>query len=385
MIDGAGAVIADAAIHIEQGKIVYAGARNGSPPPPAESSVIDAAELTAMPGLIDGHNGYTGSLDTIPTLQGFLRYGVTTAATFLGNAAGKGSVMPLRKAISAGQLPGCAAILAGFVVNGSSAFQRGETADGPWAVRRAVRKAAEAGADFIKAAATGSFANIAHRTYTREELHALVDEAHSWGVPVAIHAHTQPGLGHVIEAGADILVHGCMIDRDAIDKMAKRGTRYMPTLRVTSKRNLSGFAEASSDKAIMTEAAPIHRAGVKLAIEAGVPILMGGHGPGVKSIWPRSGETSAFELAELVECGLTPHEAIRAATLHAAEAFRLDKRIGSLAPGKQADLLLVRGNPLERIELLQERDAIAVVFRNGRIEHVHDAYKPIIGISHSPE
>lgn len=376
LIDGTGKPdIADASIWIEQGCVRYAGPRREAPPAPPAARIIEAPELTALPGLIDGHNGLTGGMDAVLALQGYLKHGVTTVATFLGNAAGRPPAVPLRDAIHQGLLPGCAGLVVGHIVNGSHAFQRGETANGPWDIRRAVRKAAEAGADFVKAAATGSFTDVRQRTYTGEELEALVDEAHNWRLPVAVHAHTQPGLGLAIDAGADVIVHGCFADQTSIERMAERGTVFMPTLRVTSERNVSGYSEQPLVHAAMAEAGPVHRAAVRLAAEADVGIALGSHGLGLKSIWPRSGETTAFELAELVRCGLSPMRAIVAGTLQTARAFRLDSRIGSLSPGKQADLLCVRGNPLERIELLQEQERVALVFRCGRLEYAGGAFR----------
>ncbi|WP_176706311.1 amidohydrolase family protein [Paenibacillus hemerocallicola] len=375
LIDGTGrAEIADASILIEQGRIRYAGPRREAPPA-GDAVVMDAEEMTALPGLIDGHNGLTGEMSSVSALKGYLEHGVTTVATFLGNAAGRAPAIPLREAIRRGELPGCASLVVGYIVNGSNAFQRGETADGPWEIRRAVHRAAEAGADFIKAAATGSFTDVRHRTYTREELEALADEAHSWGLPVVIHAHTQPGLDRSIEAGADLIVHGCFADPAAIDRMARRGATYMPTLRVTSARNVSGFSDEPSVYASMSEAQPAHRAAVRRAIRNGVGIALGSHGPGLKSVWPHSGETTAFELAELVRCGLSPLQAISAGTLQTARAFRLDGRLGSLSPGKQADVLCIRGNPLQRIELLREQERVALVFRHGRLEYVGGTFR----------
>lgn len=375
LIDGTGApAITDAVIVIENGRIRYAGPRREAPSVDG-AVVIEAEDMTAMPGLIDGHNGLTSGMDTIATLRGYLEHGVTTVATFLGNAKGRAPAFPLRDAIRAGNLPGCADLLVGYIINGSKAFQRGETADGPWAVRRAVRKAADAGADFIKAAATGSFTDIRQRTYTAEELEALVDEAHSWGIPVAVHAHIQPGLGTAVRAGADIIVHGCFADPEAIRDMVERSTIFMPTLRVTSARNIAAFTENRSTYAAMSEAVSVHRDAVRMAIQEGICIALGSHGTGVKSIWPRSGETTAFELVELIGCGLTPMQAIRAGTLDTARAFRLDDRLGSLTSGKQADVLCVRGNPLERLGLLQEQERVGIVFRDGRLEYAGGDYR----------
>ena len=117
-------------------------------------------------------------------------------------------------------------LVVGCIVNATNGHVKGRMADGPWEVRKAVREMVEAGCDFIKTAASGGFWDMHEDcsmiNYTPEELNALVDEAHAWGKPVAVHAHTQPGLNYSIEAGADMIHHGCFIDEEALQGSAKK-------------------------------------------------------------------------------------------------------------------------------------------------------------------
>jgi imidazolonepropionase-like amidohydrolase len=236
----------------------------------------------------------------------------------------------------------------------------------------------EAGADFIKTSATGGFVDtpdgegVHTLSYTPEELYALVDEAHAWGTTVNIHAHSQPGIDRAIEAGADRLMHGCFIDESAVRKMAERGTWYIPTLRITSHPNMAAFASGVLAKKQASN--DIHRSGVRKAIELGVNVVLGSHAPGPGSIW-KIGESTAVELAELVSCGMSPLQAIAAGTLQTAKAYGIDRRVGSLEIGKEADLVCMRGDPSEDIRLMGQPDKVALVFQRGRIEYASDEFR----------
>ncbi len=370
LIDGrGGAPVEDAAMVIRDGVITFVG-RRADAPQEEGALVIDATGLTALPGLIDGHNGLDCRLSTVPALRGYLQHGVTTVVAYQGNLGGVNRGVALRDAIDAGQLPGCARLVVGHVVNATHTHNVGYTADGPWEVRRAVREMVAAGADFIKASATGAFwpdgMGIDRLNYTPAELEALVSEAHAWQIPVVLHAHTEPGIRRSIEAGADAVVHASFISRASLETMAERKTCLIPTLRVTSERNIHLPSNAPGMKRAMAAAAPWVRNAVGEANRLGVPLVMGSHGPGSAPAWQRLGETSGFELAEMVACGLTPLEAIGSATLAGARAYRMDHRVGSLEVGKEADLILMDGNPAEKIALFQDPGCIALVFLKGR-------------------
>ncbi|HWL50949.1 MAG TPA: amidohydrolase family protein [Chthoniobacteraceae bacterium] len=382
VIDGTGsAPIEEASIWVREGRIAYVGPR-AEVPQTGEIRVIDGRGLSVMPGLIDGHNGfvgYVGMLGSVEVLRHYLQFGITTAISFHGNPEGNQPWgVPLRDAIDQGKLRGCARVVVGYVVNCTNAHNHGRTADGPWEVRRAVREMAQAGADFVKTAASGGFwgkhEGLRLPNYTREEFDALVDEAHAWGMRVGVHAHSQPGLDRAIEAGADLIYHGCLMDRAALEKMAGRGTWFLPTLRITSERNLDAWPGMPWQRERMGPAARPHREGFRLARELGVPLAMGSDGPGSSHVW-KYGESSTFEVAEMVRCGMEPLEAIRTATLNTATAYGIGDRVGSIEPGKEADLLCVEGNPLDDMERMQDQKHVAIVLQQGRVEYAAGAYQ----------
>src|SRR5690606_33856074 len=136
-----------------------------------------------------------------------------------------------------------------------------------------------------------------------------------WGLTANIHAHSQPGLDRAIEAGADRIMHGCFGDDAAIAKMAARGTWFIPTLRSTNHKNMGAFSAGVRQKKQVSN--EVHRNAVRKALAAGVKIALGSHAPGPREIW-KTGESTAVELAELVECGMTPVQAIATGTLQTA-------------------------------------------------------------------
>ena len=379
LIDGTGAdPVPDSAVVIRGRAIEYAGPLAGAAVPD-EALLIDARGKTVMPGLIEGHAHVGGDTKSIQTLQLSLQRGITTVCSVSANTAG----IKLRDGIDAGHVRGCARLVAGCIVTPTHGHVKFRTADGPWEVRKAVREMVQAGADFIKTAASGGFwaadETCSVRNYTLEELDALSDEAHAWGVPVVVHAHTQPGLGNSIQAGIDQIHHGAFIDEAAVRGIKERGLHYMPTLRVTCDRNIVAWPDRPWMMEEMRESQPIHRAGVRLAHEIGVALCVGTDYPGSAHGW-KVGDCTPFELQELVACGLSPMDAIVAATKTNAEAFRKQEHVGTLEPGKLADLLLVDGDPLEDVSVLYDGDNINLVMKEGRVESVdaeHVQYYPI--------
>jgi len=272
---------------------------------------------------------------------------------------------------------GCARLAAGWVVSPTFGHVRFRTADGPWEVRKAVREMVQAGADFIKTAASGGFwgedEDCSVRNYTFEEPGALVDEAHAWFRPVVVHAHTQPGINNSIRAGVDQIHHGAFIDEDGVRGIAERGLYYVPTLRVTCDKNIAAWPDRPWMEEEMTQARPIHREGARLAHELGVKIALGSDYPSSKHAW-QIGDATLWELMELVGVGLTPTEAIVAATKTTARAHRLHD-IGTIEPGKRADLLIVEGDPLADVAVVYDPQSIRLVMKDGAVESVEDEYR----------
>ena len=373
LIDGTGAPpLRDSAVLVS-GDRVQAVGRAGELPVPETAEVIDACGKTVMPGLIEGHAHVGGEPRSVKTLRLSLQRGITTVCSVSANVSG----IRLRDAINGGYVRGCARLLAGCIVNPTHGHVKYRTADGPWEVRKAVREMVEAGADFIKTAASGGFWGIdetcAVRNYTPEELDALADEAHAWGIPVVVHAHTQPGIGNSIRAGIDQIHHGAFIDEAGVRGIKEAGLYFVPTLRVTCDRNIAAWPDRPWMMKEMREAQPIHRAGVRLAHQIGANIAVGTDYPGSAHGW-RVGDNTPWELNELVQCGLSPMEAIVAGTRTTAEAFRRLDDLGTLEPGKKADVLVVSPDPLSDVMALYEPTNIALVMKDGAVEFANAGY-----------
>lgn len=219
---------------------------------------------------------------------------------------------------------------------------------GPVEARAKVREVIRAGADLIKVAATGGVSSTrrepTQRLFTREELDAIVDEAHAWGRPVACHALGGEGLLMALDAGVDTIEHGVWLDDAAIEAMVARGTWYVPTLSAYVAHTEHAHGLIRERAALMV---PAHRDSVRRAHAAGVRIACGSDG-GVY------GHDLARELGLLVDAGLSPIDAIVAATGSAAACLGWDESMGTIASGKRADLLIVDGDPTTDITVLRD-------------------------------
>ena len=372
IFDGTGRQASDPATVLIEDSILAAVGSTTNAPPPKGFKIIDIQGKTVLPALIDGHmhvSSEPGRLDhmghlrtnlqAVGKLQECLRWGTGTVA----HAAGSPESMLLRDVIRSGQVHGCSDLLIGAVITATCGHVRGRSADGPWEIRKAVRELVAAGADHIKTCASGGFQwdheKLTHEDYTLEELHALVGMAHSRDKRVHVHAHAQPGLGNAIEAGCDVILHGALIDDAALEGIAAKGLWYMPTLHITSERAREGKNWPAHMTERMAAAHPIHCAGVAKAHRMGIRIVTGTDG-GPGSIMN--------ELRLLVDCGLSPVDALVAATRGTAEALGILDRTGTLEVGKQADLFVVHGDPIQDITMLSSRDSIFLVMKDGVIQ-----------------
>src|SRR5690606_20973428 len=217
-------------------------------------------------------------------------------------------------------------------------------ADGVDQVRRAVRWQIKYGARLIKVCASGGIMShtgpAGAQQYSREELAAVVDEAHRAGLRVAAHAHGDAGIRTAIEVGVDCIEHGSLMSDATLDLMVERGTFLVPTTYLADGMDLSRAAPELRAKA--EEVFPTAKRTVSAAIERVVRIASGAEAAAI----PHG--RNAKELVALVERGMTPLQAIRAATTVAAELIGVDDR-GRLAPGLLADVIAVDGDPLEDI------------------------------------
>ena len=334
---------------------------------PKDAEVIDASDKTVIPGLIDIHHHIGGNFGAIRTLRMTLQRGITTVGSVSGDVEG----CKLRDSINEGHIPGVSRFWSAGMVTPTNGHVGHRCADGPWEVRKAVREMAQATCDFIKTAASGGFwgehEDCSVRNYTLEELEALVDEAHAWNLPVAVHCHTQPGLNNSIKAGVDQIHHGAFIDEEAVEGILERNLYYIPTLRVTCAKNIAAWPDRPWMREEMEQSSPIHRKGVRYAHELGVQIGVGTDGPGSARAWT-PGDSTPWELMELVQCGLSPMEAIVAATQTTADAMGKLDVVGTLTSGKKADLVVLGRNPLDDISCIYEQDNILLVMRDGIVQ-----------------
>ncbi|WP_419253981.1 amidohydrolase family protein [Caulobacter sp. ErkDOM-YI] len=357
--------------------------------------VVDLKDSFVLPGLIDSHVHLTGeqnpnarleevtqsSADQAMVGAGFARKtlmaGFTTVADL---GADNAAVFALRGAVKRGDVIGPRILASGSAVsihgghgdvNGFSeevmhALRPGSVCSGADDCRRAVREQVWRGADIIKITATGGVlsntaAGLAQQ-FSGAELEAIVDAAHRMGRKVTAHAHGVDGINAFLKAGGDSIEHGTYLDNESIALFKKNGGYLVPTLMAGDfvYRVASGpknfLTPAQTAKAL--DAGPKMLAMARRAHEGGVKIAFGTDS-GVSAHGDNAGE-----FALLVKAGLTPLEAIQTATVNAAAHFDLSAEIGSLAPGKAADLIAVKGDPLTDVTVLQ---SVTSVIKGGAV------------------
>ena len=401
LIDGTGAEPVLDALIVLGGKKIGSIERAGAYQIPENATVIDASRQTVLPGLFDCHlhlasinacsfqNYRVGIFEITPQLQQFyalyhaqrcFEMGFTTLRdmgreTPYGHFASE--ISAVRDSINIGLVPGPRVIACGRVVTTGSHHDMnipraapripGVTVTGPWAVREKVREFIRQGADVIKACISGG--SHAHddpdsRNITMEELEAIVDEAHAFKKPVAAHCWTPFSHKMALDAGVDTIEHIVFTTDESIEMIRDAGVWISPTLVHRSDhaieiRRRMGTAPSILDK--MRHVQPYCYDSFRKMHEAGCRIFMGTD----TTMDPAMGE-NAMELEFYVQFGMSPMEAIRTATAHAAEAVGLSDKLGTLVPGKIADIIAVDGNPLTDIKLLQDKANIRLVMRDGQ-------------------
>lgn len=358
-----------------------------------EGRVIDLRDRFILPGLIDSHVHLTAQSgpdarlalvtksDAAQALDGLgyaartLRAGFTTVVDLGGTPD---AIYALRDAIEAGTVAGPRIIAAGGVAaHGGHGDIHGYRSDvlqlfrsptlcsGADDCARAVRVAVQQGADVIKTAATGGvLSNTAAglgQQMTDVELVSIVATAHSLGRQVAAHAHGVEGIRAAVRAGVDSIEHGSFIDADAIKMMKAKGTYLVPTLLAgDTVRRQAETADwmPQAVKAKASQVGPLMVASTRRAHEAGVKIAFGTD----SGVSPHGDNAREFDL--MVQAGLSPIEAIRAATVWGADHLGLTDTIGRIAPGMAADIVAVAGNPLTNIRSLEK---MSFVMRDGKV------------------
>lgn len=380
-----GQVIANPVVIADNGRIVAVGAADNLAIP-AGARRIDLPGLTLLPGLIDMHV----HLDSDPTIGGYRRLeyaqsfssviSVKHAAVTLNAGfttvrnVGSSNLddIGLKQAIEAGYVPGPRIVPATYAIGATGGhcdateFQpeiKVETpgvADGPDAIRAKVRQLRKMGAEVIKFCGTGGVFSkttaVGAQQYSQAEMDALVAEAHMLGLKVAVHAHGTSGINAALRAGADTIEHASLADDESFALAKKSGAWFSMDVYDDDYILAEGAKNGVFPESLEKERAIglKQRQTFQRSVKAGVKHVFGTDA----GVYPHG--TNALQFAKMVEWGMTPLQAIQAATVNAGQALGRPGDVGTIAPGRYADIIAVAGDPLADVKVLQ---TVAVVIK----------------------
>jgi imidazolonepropionase-like amidohydrolase len=360
---------------------------------PAGARVIDLSTKTVLPGLIDTHThiflqgedpaagGYDIQLLNYPfayrvaratvAVRRALEQGFTTIRDVETEGAGYGDV-GVKRAIDEGYIPGPRMFVVTRAISTTGGYnlegyapeidvpKGAQLIDGPVQARKAAREQLDHGADWLKVYMTHrswldkSGNLVSQPTLTLDEIRAITDEAHGWKKKVACHAYGGEGLRRALDGGCDSIEHGLDLDDASVAQMVKQGTWLVPTLSVYYDHN--GPADTPSGQRDRKRVA-VHGPSFQKAMKAGVKIAFGTDAGGLS--WD---DPIAQEFGRMVEFGMSPMDAIRAATSRAAELLDMTGDLGIIAPGAYADVIAVTGEPSRDVSVLKN---VSFVMKDG--------------------
>jgi imidazolonepropionase-like amidohydrolase len=385
MLDGS-EPIKDAAVIIEGDRIVAVGpAASTSVPPGAE--IIRCPGKWVVPGLMNmhvhlglvlpGRQGAELANETDAELA--LRMAGNARASLLSGAttvrmtgSPRHADFALRKAIERGEVDGPRIFTAGeliAVTGGHGSGPHGEGYDGPDEFQKATREQIFLGADWIKIAISGGIADthgdIAASTMTKAEMEAVIDTAHRHNIKVTAHSGSPIATDEAIDLGLDCVEHGYFLTPEVLHKMKEKGVWLVPTIVVSQPTVLPFFQKIGSPDWYLARVASVgkqHWASLQAAIKEGVKIALG---TDQFPFEPNDGTTATIREAQYyVEAGMTPLQALRAATIEPATLLGVADRLGTIEKGKLADLLILDGDPTKEITALR---TIRLVMKGGKI------------------